>query len=234
MTADIRWVVRKLYGAYGETMLTRRSPYYVLIATILSHRTKDEVTHVASQRLFRRYKTPAALARADPATVARLIKPVGFYNQKARAIIAVAGELQDRFGGKVPDDIEAMCTLPSVGRKTANVVMVNGFGLPAVAVDTHVHRISNRMGWVKTKTPEETEQRLRRVAPRDTWLRINDALVNHGRAVCKPIGPRCSVCPVSSRCARVGVRPARGYEMDAAKPAAGAPPRARARAGGHR
>lgn len=210
---DVRWVVRTLYDAYGDTMLTRRSPYHVLIATVLSHRTKDEVTHVASKRLFGKYRTPGALARADAADVARLIKPVGFYNQKAKAIIAVARELQERFDGVVPADIEAMCTLPSVGRKTANVVMVNGFGLPAVAVDTHVHRISNRLGWVRTKTPDETERALRRIAPRDTWLRINDALVNHGREVCKPIGPRCSVCPVSSRCARIGVRPARGYEL---------------------
>jgi len=209
---DIRWVVRTLYGAYGETMLTRRSPFHVLIATVLSHRTKDEVTHVASKRLFRAFPTPAALASADPAEVARLIKPVGFYNRKAKAVVAVARGLEARFGGEVPADVDAMVTLPSVGRKTANVVMVNGFRIPAVAVDTHVHRISNRMGWVRTRTPEETEAALRRVAPRDTWLQINDALVNHGREVCKPIGPRCSACPVLSRCARVGVRPGRGFE----------------------
>ena len=210
--ATIRRVVRVLYARYGKTMLTRHSPYRVLIATVLSHRTKDEVTHVASNRLFARFPTPAALAAADPAEVAPLIKPVGFYNQKSKAVVAIAKELNARFGGKVPEDIDAMCTLPSVGRKTANVVMVNGFGTPAVAVDTHVHRISNRMGWVRTKTPDETEAALRRTAPRDAWLHLNDALVNHGRTVCKPIGPRCSVCPVLADCRRVGVRAGRGFE----------------------
>lgn len=218
--AAIRHVVRVLYRRYGKTMLTRHSPYRVLIATVLSHRTKDEVTDVASKRLFARFPTPASLAAADPAEVASLIKPVGFYNQKSKAIIAIARELIDRFGGQVPEDIDQMCTLPSVGRKTANVVLVNGFNTPAVAVDTHVHRISNRLGWVRTKTPDETEARLRVVAPRDTWLHLNDALVNHGRAICKPIGPRCSACPVADRCARVRVRPARGFEMPAPKGAA--------------
>ena len=210
---EVRWVVSTLYRAYGKTMLTRRSPYHVLVATVLSHRTKDEVTHVASRRLFAAYPTPDDLAEAKPAEVALVIRPVGFYNQKAKAIIALAKDLNERFGGKVPRDLESMVTLPSVGRKTANVVLVNGFGDPAVAVDTHVHRISNRLGWVKTKTPEQTEAALRELAPRDTWLQINDALVNHGRITCKPIGPRCSVCIVSAQCRRVGVRAAVGYEM---------------------
>jgi endonuclease-3 len=208
----VRRVVEVLYARYGKTMLTRHSPFRVLVATVLSHRTKDEVTDAASRRLFGRFPTPAALAAADPAEVAPLIKPVGFYNQKSKAVVAIARELIERFGGEVPPDIDLMCTLPSVGRKTANVVLVNGFGTPAVAVDTHVHRISNRLGWVKTKTPDETEAALRRLAPRDAWLHLNDALVNHGRTVCKPIGPRCSVCPVIANCRRVGVRPGRGYD----------------------
>lgn len=211
---EIARVVEILYRRYGKTMLTRHSPYRVLIATVLSHRTKDEVTHVASRRLFKAFPTPQALAAADPREVAALIKPVGFYNRKAKAVTRIANELIDRFGGEVPHDIEAMCTLPSVGRKTANVVMVNGFGTPAVAVDTHVHRISNRMGWVRTKAPDATEARLRRLAPRSSWLHLNDALVNHGRTVCKPIGPRCSACPVLGYCKRVAVRPARGYDPD--------------------
>lgn len=210
--AEIRAVVRSLYRRYGDTMLTRHSPYRVLIGTVLSHRTKDEVTHAASERLFARFPTPQALAAADPREVAPLIKPVGFYNRKAKAVVRIAEELLSRFGGKVPEDIELMCTLPSVGRKTANVVMVNGFGKPAVAVDTHVHRISNRMGWVRTKHPDETEVALRKLAPKDAWLHLNDALVNHGRTTCKPIGPRCSACPVIKYCRRVGVRPARGFE----------------------
>ena len=160
----------------------------------------------------------AALARADPAEVALLIKPVGFYNQKSKAVVRIASELIDRFAGEVPSDIELMCTLPSVGRKTANVVLVNGFGIPAVAVDTHVHRISNRLGWVRTRKPEETEAALRRLAPEDAWLHLNDALVNHGRALCKPIGPRCAVCPVLRHCRQVGVRPARGFETAPARP----------------
>jgi endonuclease-3 len=220
---EIREVVETLYRRYGNTMLTRRSPFHVLIATVLSHRTKDEVTDVASKRLFARYGTPASLARANPAEVAALIKPVGFYNRKAAAIIAIARELNERFAGQVPRDLEAMCTLPSVGRKTANVVLVNGFGEPAVAVDTHVHRISNRLGWVRTRTPEQTEQRLRKIAPKDSWLHLNDALVNHGRTVCKPIGPRCSVCPVLVHCRRVKVRAARGFEPGAAQSEGGLP-----------
>jgi endonuclease-3 len=216
---EIRTVVRKLYKRYGKTMLTRHSPYRVLIATVLSHRTKDEVTDAASRRLFTRFPDAFALARADPAEVAALIKPVGFYNRKSKAVVRIAAELIERFDGEVPHDLELMCTLPSVGRKTANVVLVNGFGTPAVAVDTHVHRISNRLGWVKTKTPDETETALRRVAPRDTWLHLNDALVNHGRTVCKPIGPRCSVCPVLAHCRQVGVRPGRGFEPAVKSPA---------------
>lgn len=211
--SEIRFVVETLYERYGKTMLTRHSPYRVLIATVLSHRTKDEVTDLASRRLFDRYPTPEALAAAEPTEVAQLIKPVGFYNRKSKTIVRIARDLLDRFGGVVPEDLEAMCTLPSVGRKTANVVLVNGFGTPAVAVDTHVHRISNRLGWVRTKTPEQTERALRRIAPRDTWLHLNDALVNHGRAVCKPIGPRCSICPVVGLCRRVGVRAGAGYEV---------------------
>ncbi len=209
---EVRRVVKVLYRRYGKTMLTRRSPFQVLIATVLSHRTKDEVTAVASKRLFARFPSAPTLARADPAEVAFLISPVGFYNRKSKAVVRIAQELLDRFGGTVPEDIESMCTLPSVGRKTANVVVVNGFGKPAVAVDTHVHRISNRLGWVRTKSPDETETALRAFAPRDAWLHLNDALVNHGRAICKPIGPRCSVCPVLPSCRRVGVRPGRGYE----------------------
>lgn len=210
--AEVRLVVATLYRRYGKTMLPRRSPFRVLISTVLSHRTKDEVTHEASRRLFARFPDAARLARADPAQVASLIRPVGFYNQKAAAVVRISNELLLRFGGTVPRDIEALTTLPSVGRKTANVVLVNGFRLPAVAVDTHVHRISNRLGWVATKRPEETEAALRALAPRDSWLHLNDALVNHGRTVCRPIGPRCSICPVLSTCRRVGVRPARGFE----------------------
>jgi len=218
---EVRHVIENLYRRYGQTMLTRHSPYRVLIATVLSHRTKDEVTDVASKRLFDRFPAPEDLAKADPKEVAALIKPVGFYNRKAKTIVQIAQELIDRFGGKVPQDLEAMCTLPSVGRKTANVVLVNGFGTPAVAVDTHVHRISNRLGWVRTKTPEQTEMALRKIAPQDTWLHLNDALVNHGRAICKPIGPRCSVCPVVGVCRRVGVRPGRGFELAGPAPRRG-------------
>jgi len=216
--SEIRFVVETLYQRYGNTMLTRRSPFHVLIATVLSHRTKDEVTDVASKRLFEKFPSVAALAGADPNEVSALIKPVGFYNRKAPTIVRIARDLLERFGGEVPEDLDAMCTLPSVGRKTANVVLVNGFGKPAVAVDTHVHRISNRLGWVKTKTPEQTEHALRKIAPRDTWLHLNDALVNHGRAICKPIGPRCSVCSVAGLCLRVGVHPARGFEPQGAEP----------------
>lgn len=176
------------------------NPFRILIGTILSQRTRDERTTLATERLFRRFKTPRELGRAKEAEVRELIRPVGFYNMKARAIIKVAKQLVDEFGGRVPSDMDSLMSLPSVGRKTANCVLVYGFDEPAIPVDTHVHRISNRLGLVDTKTPEETEAELVRTVPRRYWLKVNDLFVRFGQTTCKPVGPRCVECTLKAQC----------------------------------
>ena len=177
----------------------------MLVACILSLRTQDRTTGPAAARLFAVADTPAAMLALPARQIERLIYPVGFYRTKARVIRGLCRDLLERFDGRVPDDIDALLTLNGVGRKTANLVVTMGFGKPGICVDTHVHRISNRLGWVATKTPDETERALRRVLPRRFWIPINETLVRHGQAVCKPISPLCSACTVSPRCARVGV-----------------------------
>ncbi|MDG7006838.1 MAG: endonuclease III [Nitrososphaerota archaeon] len=175
-------------------------PFRILIGTILSHRTKDENTTRATENLFSRYKTPAELAGADPRTVRRLIRPSGFYNMKTKNIITASKQLVEQFGGEVPDSEEDLLKLRAVGRKTANCVLVYAFNKPAIPVDTHVHRISNRLGLVKTKTPEETEAELVRTVPRRYWLEVNDLFVRFGQTTCKPIGPKCSICTLKGGC----------------------------------
>ena len=179
---------------------TDGDPFRVLIATILSHRTKDPVTALASSRLFAKYPRPTQLAKANTRTIARLIKPVGFYNTKAKTVKRVARIILEKYKGEVPDDMEELLKLPSVGRKTANCVLVYGFKRPAIPVDTHVHRIFNRLGVVKAKTPEETEQELMRIVDRRDWLPLNEVFVKFGQLICKPIGPKCSICPLNDRC----------------------------------
>lgn len=179
---------------------TNGDPFRVLISTILSQRTKDRVTALASSRLFAEYPRPIQLSRADPRTIARLIKPVGFYKTKAKAVKRVARIILEKYKGRVPDQMDELLELPSVGRKTANCVLVYGFKRPAIPVDTHVHRIFNRLGVVKTKTPEETEEELTRIVDRKDWLPLNEVFVKFGQMICKPIGPKCSICPLSDRC----------------------------------
>jgi len=186
-----------------------RDPFRVLIACVISLRTKDEVTDVAAAHLFARAATPAAVLALPEAEIARLIYPAGFYRVKARQIRAICGRLLDEFGGRVPSDLEALLTLPGVGRKTANLVLAEGFGLPAVCVDVHVHRIVNRWGYVRTRDPEQTEMRLRARLPKPWWIPINPLLVRFGRTVCRPVSPRCSACPVADACRRVGVERSR-------------------------
>lgn len=182
-----------------------QSPFLVLISCLLSLRTKDEVTLLASERLFALARDPAGMLTLSVATIEKTIYPVGFYKTKARNILAICRQLQENFGGAVPDEIDVLLTLPGVGRKTANLVVVEGFGKPGVCVDTHVHRISNRLGYVKTKTPEETEWALREKLPLKYWGEFNALLVVWGQNVCKPISPFCSRCPVFDVCRRVGV-----------------------------
>jgi endonuclease-3 len=180
-------------------------PFRILIGCVISLRTKDEVTYPATERLFGKAATPAAMARLTEAAIARAIYPAGFYRTKARQIRAIANILRDHHASRVPDTIDELLTLPGVGRKTANLTVTLGYGKPGICVDTHVHRIANRLGWVVTKTPDETESALRRSLPKRWWIPINETLVRHGQQVCKPISPICSVCPVETRCAKRGV-----------------------------
>jgi endonuclease-3 len=182
-----------------------RSPFRLLVACVISLRTKDEVTAEASPRLFAIAPDPERLAELDGESIAKAIYPAGFYNTKARQLNAIGRILRDEYCGEVPSDESALLALPGVGRKTANLVLGLGFGIPAICVDTHVHRISNRLGLVKTKTPEQTERALNEVLPRDLWVPINDLLVTFGQNRCHPTSPRCTDCPLEDLCPRTGV-----------------------------
>jgi endonuclease-3 len=184
---------------------TQRDPFRILIGCLLSLRTKDETTGPAAARLFALADTPAAMLRLSPRAIERAIFPVGFYRTKAKVILRVCRDLLDRFGGEVPPDLDALLTLHGVGRKTANLVVTFGFGLPGICVDTHVHRISNRLGFVDTETPERTEWALRAKLPRRHWIGLNDLLVAFGQTICQPVSPRCSVCPIRRGCRRIGI-----------------------------
>jgi endonuclease-3 len=178
----------------------RRDPFQTLAACILSLRTQDPVTDAAADRLFAEFATPQALASAAAETVARRIFPVGMYRQKAQTLVAISQQLLERFAGQVPAEIAALLTLPGVGRKTANLVRSFAYGLDAICVDTHVHRISNRWGLVRTATPDETELELRRLLPREFWRELNPRLVRHGQELCRPRRPRCSACFLRGLC----------------------------------
>jgi len=191
--------------AVAEVAAEQPDPFRVLIACLLSLRTQDATTREASERLFRVADTPAGMLRLSPARISRLIFPVGFYRTKARAIRQISRDLLERFGGAVPDEIDALLTLKGVGRKTANLVVTIGFAKPGICVDIHVHRISNRLGFVRTKSPDQTELALRAKLPRRYWIGYNDLLVAFGQNVCRPLSPHCSRCPVARWCRRVGV-----------------------------
>ena len=180
-------------------------PYRLLISCLLSLRTKDETTDGASARLFQLADRPETMTALSPEDIERAIYPVGFYRNKARTILDVSRTLIERYGGRVPDDIDELLTFKGVGRKTANLVITVGFGKPGVCVDTHVHRVTNRWGYVTTKTPEETESALRKKLPRRYWIEINGMIVSFGKRICHPTSPRCSMCPLRMYCDRVGV-----------------------------
>ena len=182
-----------------------KSPFKVLVSTVISARTKDEVTGPASERLFALAATPEKMSRLKTAAIEKAIYPAGFYKTKAKAIRGLCRMLVDEYGGVVPDCIDELVRLPGVGRKTANLVITLGYGKPGICVDTHVHRICNRLGAVSTRNPTETEFALREVLPRRNWIEINDLLVMYGQAVCNPVSPRCSECVVSEYCGRAGV-----------------------------
>jgi endonuclease-3 len=182
------------------------SPFKVLVSCIISLRTKDEVTTAASLRLFARADNPAKMQEVPVDDVARLIYPAGFYRNKARQIHELSRRLVLEYGGSVPDDLDELLTFKGVGRKTANLVVTLGFGKPGICVDTHVHRICNRLGYVSTRSPEETEKALRARLPSEYWIAINDLLVAFGQNHCHPVSPRCTTCRISGFCSRVGVK----------------------------
>ncbi len=182
-----------------------RNPFKTLISTVLSLRTKDATTSKATDRLFALAQTPQTMKALSITEIEKAIYPVGFYKTKARRIPEICTLLIEKFEGKVPDEIEILLTFPGVGRKTANLVLTQGYGKLGICVDTHVHKISNRLGYVKTKTPEETEFALRKKLPEKYWIEYNDYLVAWGQNVCKPVSPFCSKCSIASYCDRIGV-----------------------------
>jgi endonuclease-3 len=189
----------------GKIAEESRDPFQVLISCILSQQTKDHVTGEASDRLYRLADRPDTMLTLSEPQIAYAIYPVSFYKTKARTIRLVCQALLTRFSGRVPDTIEALLSLTGVGRKTANLVVTVGYGKLGICVDTHVHRISNRWGYVSTKTPEQTEMALRLKLPKRHWIYYNDLLVPFGQNLCRPISPFCSRCPIERWCAKVGV-----------------------------
>ena len=207
--ADIDEIVELLKNAeqpkseFVNLMDTFNDPYLVLIGCILSLRTNDRTTYPATLRMLELAKTPQDMMKVEVKDLAKAIYPVGFYENKARQIIELSRQIVEELGGKVPDEIEDLCKFNGVGRKTANLVLARGFNKPAICVDVHVHRIFNRLGYVKTKNPEETEFALREKLPKKYWIDINTLIVTHGQNVCKPIKPLCSSCPIEKYCAKI-------------------------------
>lgn len=177
-----------------------KDPYKVLVTTILSQRSKDENTEQAAFQLFSRYNNIEAIASVKPEDLHELIKPAGLYREKAYRIVQVSRILLEKYGGQVPNTLEDLLALPGVGRKTANIVLYISFNKPALAVDTHVHRISNRLGWVKTKTPEKTEEELKKILAPHLWGPVNGSMVEFGKQVCRPLSPKCEKCFLKDCC----------------------------------
>ena len=208
--SDIDELIRRLKSkvlslqepVVSEIARVKRDPYKILISCLISLRTKDEVTREASKRLFELADDPQKMLSLTPETIEKAIYPAGFYHNKARIILDVSKKLVEEYDSHVPDTIDELLKFNGVGRKTANLVVTVGFEKPGICVDTHVHRISNRLGYVKTKTPEETEMRLRKKLPGKYWIEFNDLLVTWGQNICKPISPICSQCSVFDLCIR--------------------------------
>ncbi|MHA1459953.1 MAG: endonuclease III domain-containing protein [Promethearchaeota archaeon] len=199
-------ILDKISGAIeGETHLDqlarkKQDPFKILISTILSARTRDSNTEEASKTLFAKYNTPELIAKAEVEDLEKLIFKSGFYKVKAARIKEVSQIIEDRFASIVPDDFEDLISLPGVGAKTANCVLVYAFKVPAIPVDTHVHRIPNRLGWIKTKKPEETEKELKKIIPKDHWINLNRLFVRFGQEICIPNRPKCDLCPINTHC----------------------------------
>ena len=200
MTATMNSVKPPRMTALRELHEAETGNFSILIGTILSARTKDETTAKIVKALFSKYKNPKALAHANIKDIEKIIKSIGFYHVKSKRIIDVAKIIDSKYNGKVPNSLEKLVELPGVGRKTANCVLVYAFEKPAIPVDIHVHRISNRLGLVETKTPEETELELMKKIPKKFWMDINDTFVMYGQNICKPISPMCDVCKIKRSC----------------------------------
>ncbi len=197
----------KNWNAPVVTFMSQKgsSPYEILISTILSLRTKDEVTSAATKRLFKKANTPQKMLSLSNEEIEELIYPVGFYKTKAKNILVISNTLMDEYNGIVPNNIEQLLEFKGVGRKTANLVLIEGYNLPGICVDTHVHRITNRLGYVRTKNPTETEMALRKKLPKELWEKINPLLVAFGQTICRPVSPFCSNCPVEKYCMKIGI-----------------------------
>jgi len=205
--AKIRRAIRPFQTpAVTQIAAKRRDPFRVLISCLISLRTKDEVTDAASNRLFAKADAPAKMLKLSEKEIAQLIFPAGFYRTKAGNIREISRTLIDQHQGRVPDTLEELLQLKGVGRKTANLVITVAYNKPGICVDTHVHRISNRLGWVKTQTPEQTEMTLREILPKRYWIPINDWLVTFGQNMCQPVSPWCSKCPLQKTCPKIGVK----------------------------
>jgi endonuclease-3 len=201
-TEQVRTVIAVLAETYhGRGSVELGDPYKVLVATVISARTREEQTTAVSERVFARYPDAFALAQADEGELFDLLEGSQYREVKAPRLIAMARILVDQHGGTVPNSQEALLALPGVGRKTANCVLIYAFDIPALCVDTHMHRITNRLGWVHTRTPDQTERALEKIIPRDLWTGVNRLFLQHGRAICTPGVPICSECPVRAWCA---------------------------------
>jgi endonuclease-3 len=187
------------------SMSKEGSPFFVLVSTLLSLRTKDETTEKAMDRLTKRIQTPGDIIDLPTDELEKIIYPVGFYRNKARILKNVSQIILEKYDGKVPDGLDELLTIKGVGRKTANLVITEAYGKPGICVDTHVHRISNRLGIVSTKNPHDTEDILRKVLPKKYWITYNTLLVAFGRKTCQPVSPRCSQCPLTHICKKIGV-----------------------------
>jgi len=195
-----------IYTVPSVTKVSKRNdPFQVLISCILSLRTKDKTTIEASGRLFKVAPSPDSMVKLSISRIQKIIYPVGFYRRKAQVILNLSKKILGEFKGKVPEKLEDLLSFKGVGRKTANLVLGLGFGIPAICVDTHVHRISNRLGWVRTKSPQETEEALQQIIPKHLWIDLNTILVTFGQNICVPVSPYCTSCAVRKLCKRIGV-----------------------------
>lgn len=186
--------------------IDKKDPYCVLISTILSLRTKDDMTLKAAERLFARATSPEQMIKLSEAEISEIIYPVGFYKTKAQRILQISHILIDNYNGKVPPDADLLMKLPGVGLKTANLTLNLGFNIDAICVDCHVHIITNRMGWISTSSPEQSEKALMKIMPRKYWISLNELLVCYGQNVCMTVSPKCSMCPEEKNCPKIGVR----------------------------